>query len=152
MLLMFERGTHGGITQAVHRYMQVNNKYMGDRFSPGKESHFLQCVDANNLHGWVMSPNLLTGLFKWVENPEELKGNISKLAKEAGKGYILDVDVSYPDILHDLHNNLTFMCEKRKINGVQKLVPNLYDKKKYIIHIAALNQALKHGLVLDKNH
>ena len=42
------------------------------------------------------------------------------------------------------------MCERRKINGVQKLAPNLYDKKKYAIHITALDQALKHGLVLDK--
>ena len=41
------------------------------------------------------------------------------------------------------------MCEKRKINGVQKLVPNLYNKK-YVIHIAALDQVLKYGLVLDK--
>ena len=44
------------------------------------------------------------------------------------------------------------MCKKRKINGVQKLVPNLYDKKKYVIHIAALDQALRYGLVLDKVH
>ena len=60
-------------------------------------------------------------------------------AKEPGKGYLLEVDVSYPDDLHDLHNNLLFMCEKRKINGVQKQVPNLYDEKKYVIHIGRSN-------------
>ena len=37
-----------------------------------------------------------------------------------------------------------------KINGVEKLVPNLDDKKNYVVHIKALNQALKHGLVLEK--
>ena len=37
-----------------------------------------------------------------------------------------------------------------KINGVEKLIPNLYDKKRRVIHIRALDQALKHGLVLDK--
>ena len=44
------------------------------------------------------------------------------------------------------------MCEKIKINGVEKLVPNLYNKRKYVIHIKALHQALKHGLVLEKIH
>ena len=39
-----------------------------------------------------------------------------------------------------------------KINGVEKLIPNLFDKKRYVIHIRALNQALKHGLVLEKIH
>ena len=44
------------------------------------------------------------------------------------------------------------MCEKIKINKAEKLVPNLYDKKKYVIHIRALDQALKHGLILEKVH
>ena len=44
------------------------------------------------------------------------------------------------------------MCEKMKINGVEKLVPNLYDKKNYVIHIGALDQALKHRLILKKIH
>ena len=39
-----------------------------------------------------------------------------------------------------------------EINGVEKLVPNLRDKKNYVIHIQALNQALKHGLILDRRH
>ena len=60
--------------------------------------------------------------------------------------------MSYPNDLHDLYNNLQFMWEKRKINGVQKLIPHLYDKKEYVIHIVALDQALKHGLVLDRVH
>ena len=44
------------------------------------------------------------------------------------------------------------MCECMKINGVEKLIPNLYDKKRYVIHIRSLNQALKHGLVLERIH
>ena len=39
-----------------------------------------------------------------------------------------------------------------KIDGVEKLVPNLYDKRNYVIHIGALDQALKHGLILEKIH
>ena len=44
------------------------------------------------------------------------------------------------------------MCETMKINGVEKLIPNLFDKRKYVIHIRALDQALKHGLILEKIH
>ena len=109
-------------------------------------------TDANNLYGWVMSQNFLTGGFRWVENPEELMGSIIKLANEVGKSYVFEVEVSYQEDLHDSHNNLPIMCEKRKINRVQKLAPNLYNKKKYVIHITALDQALKHGFVLDKVH
>ena len=44
------------------------------------------------------------------------------------------------------------MCERMEINGVEKLVPKLRDKKNYAIHIEALNQALQHGLRLDRIH
>ena len=54
MLLMFERGIRGGITQAVCKYALANNKYMGDRFDPKSESSYLQYLDTNNLYGWAM--------------------------------------------------------------------------------------------------
>ena len=39
-----------------------------------------------------------------------------------------------------------------EINRVEKLVPNLYNKKNYVIHIQALDQALSHGLILERIH
>ena len=149
MLLMFERVIRGGITQAVRKYAAANNKNMGDRFDPKSESSYLQYLDANNLYGWAMSQPLPTGGFKWVDvNPNE----ICELATRTDKGYILEVDVSCPKDLHDSHNDFPFMCERMEINGVEKLVPNLRDKKSYPIHIQALNQALQHGLRLDRIH
>ena len=70
------------------------------------------------------------------------------MAKRENKGYLLEVDVSYPRSLHDSHNDPPFMCEKMVIGGVEKLVSNLRDKKNYVIHIRALDQALK--LVLER--
>ena len=69
-----------------------------------------------------------------------------------GYGYVLEVDVKYSRELHDHHNDLPFMCEKIRVNGVEKLVPNLHDKQKYVIHVKALKQALDHGLVLERIH
>ena len=77
---------------------------------------------------------------------------ISTLAASKIKCYLLEVDVKYPTDLHDSHNDLPFMCDKMKINKVEKLAPNLKDKKKYVIHIRALDQVLRHGLVLEKIH
>ena len=77
---------------------------------------------------------------------------IANLVKKKEKGYLLEVDVEYPAKLHDTHNDLPFMPEKMEIGKVEKLVPNLWDKDKYVVHIRALDQVLKHGLVLNKVH
>ena len=93
MLLMFERGIRGGITQAVHCYAAANNKYMGDLYDPNKESRYLQYLDANNLYGWAMSQLLPTGNFRWVNiDPSQ----IHTLATSKIKGYLLEVNVRYP--------------------------------------------------------
>ena len=62
--------------------------------------------------------------------------------------------MAYHKELHDYHIDLDlpFMCGRMTINGVEKLVPNLYYKKRYVIHIRALKQALDHGLVLERIH
>ena len=149
MLLMFERGIRGGITQSVNRWAKTNNPYMGSEFIPDKPTRYLQYLDANNLYRWAMSQPLPTGGFKWVDvKPDK----ISKLAKCKSKEYLLEVDVRYPKELHYSHNDLPFMCERMKISGVEKLIPNLYDKKRYVIHISALDQALRHRLVLECIH
>ena len=83
-----------------------------------------------------MSQPLPTEGFRWVDvNSNE----ISELATRTDKGYILEVDVSYHAELQNPHNNLPFMCDKIEINKVEKLVPNLRDKRGYVIHIRALN-------------
>ena len=58
----------------------------------------------------------------------------------------------YPKELHENHNELPFLAEKMKIKRVEKLVPNLKCKKRYVVHIKTLDQALKHGLKLKKVH
>ena len=149
MLLIFERGIRGGITQSVHRWAKANSPYMCSEYKPREPTRYLQYLDANNLYGWAMSQPLPTGESRWVDvKPDE----ISELANHSEKGYLLEVDVAYSRELHDYHNDLLFMCERMVIGRVEKLVPNLYYKKRYVIHIRALDQALKHGLVLERIH
>ena len=75
---------------------------------------------------------------------------IDELVKKDKKGYLLKADVEYPKELHENHNELPFLTERMTIGRMKKLVPNLKDKKGYVVHIKALDQALKHGLKLKK--
>ena len=77
---------------------------------------------------------------------------LTNLSKKDKRGYLLEVDVKYPKELHENHNELPFLAEKMKIKRVEKLVPNLKCKKRYVVHIKTLDQALKHGLKLKKVH
>ena len=68
------------------------------------------------------------------------------------KGNILEVDVKYPRKLHDIHSDLPFLPKRSKIDKCKKLVCNLLNKKKNVVHIKSLKQALNHGLKLKKIH
>ena len=81
-----------------------------------------------------------------------MKYIVNELAKHEDQDYLLEVDVAYSRKLHDYHNDLPFMCAKMKINEVEKLVPNLYHKHKYVVQIKALRQAINYGLVLERIH
>ena len=59
-------------------------------------------------------------------------------------------DVKYPKKLHDLHSDLPFLPRRMKIDKCEKLVCNLHSKKKYVVHIKSLKQALDHGLKFKK--
>ncbi|XP_057297643.1 uncharacterized protein LOC130628676 [Hydractinia symbiolongicarpus] len=126
MLLMFEKGIRCGITQAVHRYARANNKYMGDQYDPDKELSYWQYLDAVR--------------------------KIEKLVSDNKHRYLLEADVDYPKDLHDKHNALPFLPKRKMIHRVEKLIPNLEHKKKYVVYIGALHQALKHGFELKKVH
>ena len=62
------------------------------------------------------------------------------------------MDVRYPERLHELHSDLPFFPERMKIDKCNKLFCNLFNKKKYVIQINSLKQALNHGLKLKKIH
>ena len=76
---------------------------------------------------------------------------IKSYNKESRKGWSLEIDVQYPENLHDFHNDLHFLPERMKIEKVERLVANLHHKTEYAIYIRNLKQALNHRLVLNKN-
>ena len=106
MLLIFEEGIRGGISQSSHRYAEANNKYMKN-YDKNKESSFLIYLDVNNFYGWVMSKKLPTDCFKWVIDVSKIDEEfIKNYDNDDDIGYILKVDIEYPKELHDLHSDL----------------------------------------------
>ena len=101
-----------------------------------------------------MSEKLPINEFKWVNDISAINEKFVKSydKKSSDKGYILEVDVDYPSKLHRLHSDMPFLLERMKIDKTQKLVCNLHDKRKYVVHISILKQALNHGLKLKKVH
>ena len=99
-----------------------------------------------------MSKKLPVNGFKWTDNNIINEEFIKNYNENDKKGYILEVDLKYRKKLHDLHSDLPFLPERMEINKCKKLVCNLYDKKKYVVHIKSLKQALNHGLKFKKVH
>ena len=180
MVLMVENAIRGGLTQVVKKYGVANNKYLPD-YDKNQKSTYLQYLDANNLYGYAMIKKLPLNGFKWSDSniytTEFIKNYDDDKSK---KGYLLEVDVEYPKHSHKAHEDLPFLAEKRKkldkpfkheINDdikkahskvfnqsnithapENKVIATIQDKKKYVVNITTLKQALDHGLILSKVH
>ena len=171
MFQFIEKGLRGGISYIANRYGEANNKYMKtyDKKAPSK---YIMYLDANNLYGWAMSQYLPTGGFKWLSQKQIDKINLAKYEVDSKKGLILEVDLEYPEKLHDLHNDYPLASEKLKVTKdmlspyckkiaekygisiglVQKLIPTLSKKEKYVLHYRNLQLYLDLGLKVTKVH
>ena len=101
-------------------------------------------LDANNLYGWAMSKPLPMQGFEWMEE--------SELETWENQSCILEVDLEYPKSLNDLHSDYPLAPERVEVNEVDKLIPNLRNKVKYILHQENLKRYLSLGLKLTKIH
>ena len=62
------------------------------------------------------------------------------------------MDLEYPKELHDLHNDYPLAPERLNVNKVEKLIPNLWGKEKYVIHHKSIKFHLSLGLRITKIH
>ena len=106
--------------------------------------------------------NLPYADFKWVKNIDKIEQKLAKIKSNSSTGYILEVDLEYPQELHDIHNDYPLAPEKINIpkewlsdyslkiasvhnittGTVTKLVPNLMNKNNYVIHYRNFQQCL----------
>ena len=152
MFQFIEKGMRGGVSYIANRYGNANNKYMKE-YDEKAPSKYIMYLDANNLYGWAMSQYLPTGNFKWMTDKEISKIDLGKYKADGKKELILEVDLEYPQELHDIHNDYPVTPEKVKVSNnmlsayckkiakkynisiglVSKLIPPLRDKKEYVL-------------------
>ena len=171
MYQFIEKGLRGGTSYIANRFSEANNKYM-ENFNENLPSKYIMYLDANNLYGWAMSQYLPTGNFKWLTKEQINKTNLAKYSEEHDEGLLLEVDLDYPQELHDLHNDYPLAPEKLKVNKnmlseycqkiagkfnissgqVHKLITTLGKKEKYVLHYRNLQLYLSLRLKLKKVH
>ena len=112
------------------------------------------------------------GGFEWLSREENRYFCLDLISEDSPVGYILEADLEYPSELHNLHNDYPLAPEKLKISrdmlskycldiadrygikvcDVNKLVPNLGNKSKYVVHYRNLQLHLSLGMKLSKIH
>jgi hypothetical protein len=93
------------------------------------------------VYGWAMSKYVPYGGLEWGSTNID----VINIPNNSPKGYILEVDLSYPKKLHDLHSDLTLAPENEI--GNEKLMTTLYDEEKYVVHYSTLKQYQKRSKV-----
>ena len=162
------------------RLCRANNKFLPD-YKPKGISSFIVKINANNLYGGIMEKfPLPLGDFElfdkseWTDNDaQETLQRILKPPDDDDTGFIVEVDFSYPDHLHDLHSDFPLAPTKEAIDEswlsqyqsdfldemqiekppkVRKLNQTLFDKNNYTLHYQTLKLYVELGLVVTKLH
>ena len=156
--LFFEKGMRGGVS------------YISKRYSKSDQNTEIMYWDANNLYGWAMIQDLPYCDFKFLSQKEVGNFDLDSIHENSPKGLNLEVDLEYPKKLHNLHSDYPLCPEKIeisnnmlskyykdiadwygiKVGGVKKLVPNLKDKAKYVVHHRNFQFYLTLGMKLIK--
>ena len=167
MYAFFESGIRGGISVIGHRYALSNNQYL-DTFDSAKPSTYSIYLDVNNLYGTAMKEKLPFCAFEWVQKEELNSFDVMQVSDESEIGFVLEVDLDYPEELHDCHNAYPLAPERLLVEDdwlsdyalkhkttnakVEKLIPNLMKKQNYTLHYRNLKLYLKHGMKLKMIH
>ena len=152
MHLFVESGIRGGVSMISGRHAVANNTYVPDYDSDRPTTH-ITYLDANDLHGCAMSMPLPISDFRWLSREDIDALDIAALPAGSKTGYILEVDLEYPQHLHDLHSDYPLAPERLHVTeemlspysrhlhdqldigrSTSKLVPNLQHKTGYVIH------------------
>ena len=114
-----------GVSYIANRHGKANK-------APSKApSKYIMYLDANNLYGWAMSQYLPTGGFRWFTEKEINEIDLAIYKGDSKKSVILEVDLEYPQELHDLHNDYPLAPEKMKVT-IRDVIPILRINKRKI--------------------
>ena len=153
MPLFIQKEMRGGISYISKRHSKVEG-------------------DNNFIMYWAINQPLPYCHFNFLTKKEIRELCLNSISENSPIGYILEVDLEHCKRLHDSHSDYPLAPEKLKISsdmlskycsdiankcgtnvgGVNKLVPNMRDKTKYVLHYKNLQCYLSLGMNLIKVH
>ena len=179
----FESSKRGGVAVGCEtRYAKANNPLLPpEHYDPSKPTSWLMAFDVNNLYGKALSSYLPIGGFKWMMDTDEwhhMMVNpvawIMSQSDEQDNGYTLEVDLCFPEAIHDNLKGLTPVPYQRKVewdelspyqqnlaNNLQvsqaslntsRLMTDLYPRCNYVVHYRVLKFYLSLGVKLERVH
>ena len=172
-LEMVENIIRGGLASVFDKkFFKANNRYLTDHNYNDYNTYGV-LSNANNLYGGVNEKlPLLLNSFKKVQNNDLNK--ILEKFNDSEEGYILEVDLHYPDKLHDGHQDfplaptkeriyykslgekqqelLEIMGEIRPYSQGTKLIQSLSNKSNYTVHYITLKLYVSLGMEVEKVH
>ena len=141
MLEMFERGIRGGCS------------FVNEHFCEKDDQNEMLYLDVNNLYGEALSMKLPVSGFRWCDDPTKILETLPNIDDDGDVGYLLEVDITIPDSLHDYLDDFPLAPEHLTVStGVKKLIMSHHPKKKYVIHFALLKKYIALGAVVTKCH
>ena len=170
MVLMIEQGIRGGVSMISKKYAKANNPLVTN-YDSFKPTSWITYLDMNNLYGTSMSMPLPEKDFAWCTQEQIDDFNVMDVSDDSETGYILEVDLEYPSSLHDAHSDYPLAPENKTVSdemlsahskvlkeklgikgNASKLIPNLSNKKKYVLHYRNLKYYMTKGILLSKIH
>ena len=94
----------GGVSYINKRYSKANNENCKD-YDKEKPKNYIIYLDMNNLYGHAVSQYLPFADFKWVQNIDKIKQKLMNIKSNTSTGFILDIDLKYPQSQHYKHND-----------------------------------------------
>ena len=166
MYLFFEKGMRGGVSYISERYSKANKQYLKP-YDSKQESKQIIYSHANNLYGYPKSKLLLTNGLKWID-PNNF--DLNRCSTNSSKRCVLEVVLEYTQELRELNNDYPLAPDKieikRKmlsnyqikitdfydilITTIKKLVPNLFDKEKHVLHYENLQFYLRLNSIVNE--
>jgi hypothetical protein len=160
------------------RTAKANNPYMNDFYNPNEPTSYIIYIDATNLYGHSMSQFLPEKNLAFLSDIELAKINesyILQMEDDGDIGMFFEIDLEIPLFQHDkfdayppapykrvvtedemcsgyMRNLMNDLQIKPNSLKTKKLIADLYNKEKYIVHFQILKTYLKIGCKLTKVH
>lgn len=137
MYLFFEQGVRGGVSTISNKFGQANNPLI-----PETQSCTLTVITCTE----KPCPNPSE---KWVDDVANF--DVTDVPQYGDFGYVLEVDLEYPQELHDAHSDYPLAPERKKVSD-EELSPYSKEPWKKLHPSPKHTDARLHGRVKTKQN